>query len=182
MVSASPQPAAISPPVVVVSSPPLLLWSTNTHLKYRIQKEFFGDKHYVWCSPVFSAAALGRYDIGANQPPSSDPFSIYRELRDAVGRTDSGCAKIISQKKVLRALAVELHGEGKISEAAMKEIVAMVKTADFSDWRPLIYTIPFSPVANRVLSVPRGQRASHEPEYIVRDLDRGEFQIIEMPA
>jgi hypothetical protein len=74
---------------------------------------------------------------------------------------------------------VQWFNDGHISKDDQDEIVAIVQSATFSDWRPLIYVIPYSVVANRVLRVPRAKRASHEPEYIVEDLADGEFQIVE---
>ena len=163
--------------------PPLLLWSTNTHLKYRIQQTFFGGRHYVWCSPAFEGAALPRYAIGSGQPPSSDPASIYRTLHHVAKTADQGDAKVLSQKRTLKALAVKWAKDGLIDDGAKNEILAMVKLAQPLDWRPLIYVIPFAPVEARVGLVPRDRRASHEPEYIIPDLADGEFNLIEpMPC
>jgi hypothetical protein len=157
---------------------PLFLWSTNTYLKYRIQEEFRG-LHYVWCSPTFEAAALPRYAVGAGQPASSDPATIYRQLHHAVKTNDNGDAKIISQKKVLKALAISWFRAGAITEAEKDEIVAMVKYATISDWRPLIFVIPYATMRARTRLVPRAQRVTHEPEYIVSDLTVDEFHIVE---
>jgi hypothetical protein len=158
---------------------PLFLWSTNTHLKYRIQQMFAGGRHYVWCSPAFEGAALPRYAVGSGQPPSSDPASIYRALLHVAKTGDQGDGKVISQKKTLKALAVSWEKSGQIDANAKSEIHAMVKLAQPVDWRPLIYVIPFSMVEARVVLVPREKRASHEPEYIVSDLSDGEFNLIE---
>ncbi len=68
---------------------------------------------------------------------------------------------------------------GEIGEEDRDEIVAMVGSATILDWRPLIYVIPFEPVAARVKNVPRAKRASQEPEFIIEDLARSEFEIIE---
>jgi hypothetical protein len=161
--------------------PPLLLYSTNTTLKYRIQKQFCGDRHHVWCSPFFEGAALNKYAIGRNQPASSDPSTIYRDLCRAVDTKDGGCLKIGSQKKVLKGLAGIWLASGAITRDQRNEIVAMVTRSDFSDWRPLLFVIPYATVTSRVALVPRSQRASHEPEYIIRDLADHEFNIIELP-
>jgi hypothetical protein len=158
---------------------PLILWSTNTHMKYRIQNVFAGGSHFVWCSPVFEGAALPRYALGASQPASSDPATIYRQLYHAVKTNDGGDAKIASQKKVLRALALQWLEQGAITDDQRDEIVAMVKYSQMADWRPLLYVIPYGPVASRVRAVPRKSRASQEPEYIVEDLVETEFHIIE---
>jgi hypothetical protein len=171
---------AAAPTVGGVAGPvPRLLWSTNTLLKNRIQQRFLGDKHYVWCSPTFEAAALGRYALGYGQPPTSDPCTIYRQLREAVIRRDEHDPKIQAQKGTLKALAVDLQLAGTLTEDARDEIVAMVNASQLADWRPLIYVIPYAPVAARAELVPRPKRASHEPEYIIRDLEIAEFDIIE---
>jgi len=122
---------------------------------------------------------MPKYAIGAGQPPSSDPASIYRSLHHAVKTGDTGDQKIISQKKTLRALAVKWAKEGSISANQRDDIFAMLKHSQVADFRPLIYVIPFPPVAARVLSVPRLRRASLHPEFIIPDLDVNEFQIVE---
>ena len=136
-------------------------------------------QHYIWCSPTFEGAALPRYAIGASQPASSDPATIYRDLHAAVRTKDGGCQKIKDQKKVLKALAIKWFKNNEISQVDRDEILAMVSRSDVTDWKPLIYVIPFETVAKRVVLVPRTKRASHEPEYILADLAESEFHIIE---
>jgi hypothetical protein len=160
-----------------------MLWSTNTFLKFRIQQLFCGNLHYVWCSPIFEAAAAPRYAIGSGQAASSDPATIYRQLHQAVSTNDPHDAKIIQQKKILKGLAVKWFKNGSISTDQRDEIVAIVSHSAMADWRPLIYVIPYGPVAARVKSVPRSRRATHEPEYVISDLASSEFHIIEpMPC
>lgn len=150
---------------------PLLLYSTNTYLKFRLQEDYRGV-HHVWCSPIFSASTRGRYELGAGQPPTSDPASIYRDLYQAVAKTDEHCDKIASQKKTLLALA-ELW-------CTDKHMAAIVSKARFPEWRPLLFVIPYSRVEARIKEVERDRRASSEPEYIIEDLIRGEFDILEL--
>ena len=145
---------------------PLLLFSTNTYLKYRIQEDY-RQEHYVWCSPTVAYDSVGKYARGAGTPPSSDPASIYRELAEAVRRTDEHCAKILDQKTGLLARAVDWHAAGLITDATRDDITMTVEKAPFSLWRPLLYVIPFAVVAKRVQDVPRDKRASMEPEYII---------------
>jgi len=156
----------------------VVLYSTTTYLKYRTQETYRGE-HHVWCSPAFEAAKLSKYAIGANAPPSSDPVTIYRSLFRAVRDTDEHDDKIASQKKVVMALAVQWHADGHVTEAQRDEIIAVVTQARFNEWKPLVFVIPYVPVAGRVQLVPRGRRASSEPEYIIPDLKSGEFDIIE---
>jgi hypothetical protein len=159
--------------------PPLLLYSTNTYLKFRIQEDYRGE-HHAWCSPMFSASALNKYALGSGTPPSSDPASIYRDLSEAVRRTDEHCAKIADQRAVLLALAVEWHNGGKITDAARDDIAMIVSKATFNHWRPLLFVIPYAGVATRVQDVARARRASMEPEFIVPDLKSEEFGIVEL--
>ncbi len=161
--------------------PPLLLFSTNTYLKHRIQEQYRGE-HHVWCSPNFSATALGRYALGARMPPSSDPAKIYRDLKEAVENNDEHCEKIQSQRSTLLGLAVDWHAAGHITAAQRDDIVMIVTKATFPDWRPLLFVIPYAGVVGRVQEVPRDKRASMEPEYIVPDLKSSEFGIVEALA
>jgi len=134
---------------------PSLLWSTNTFLKYYIQKVFGGDRHYVWCSTVFDGGAVPRYAIGAGQPASSDPATIYRTLHHAVKSSDGGSEKIRDQRKTLRGLAVAWERAGSITASQRDEIFSMLKHSQISDFRPLIYVIPCPADATRVALVPR---------------------------
>lgn len=161
--------------------PPLVLYSTQTYLKFRIQHDFIG-KHRVWCSPVFDAEKQNRYAVGAGLAPTSDPASIYRDLSRAIQRADDHNAKIASQKSVLGGLAVDWHTNGHISGAQRDDIIAIIKHAPITEWKPIILVIPFASVAPRVKDVLRPDRASSEPEYIVDDLVAEEFDIIEAPT
>ena len=161
------------------SPAPILLWSTTCALKHRIGETYYGS-HYVWCSPVFEAAALPAYALGATQPPSSDPVTIYRQLHAAVARRDRHDAKIAGFKKSLKAVAVMQRGAGIITPEQANEIVGRVKTADFADWKPLMYVIPYALVASRLQVVPLKNRASDEPEYIIPDLKSQEFHFFEL--
>jgi|HubBroStandDraft_6_1064221.scaffolds.fasta_scaffold21821_3 hypothetical protein len=114
-------------------------------------------------------------------PDSSDPCSIYRELRSNVIRPDEHSAKIGSQKAMLSGLAVKLVTDGKISVDARDEILEMLKRATSNDWRPFLYVIPNIGFGTRLKTVPRERRASNEMEYIIEDLKPAEFHILEFP-
>lgn len=158
--------------------PPLLLWSTNTYLKFRIEQNFIGQ-HFAWCSPSFDGAAQHRYAPGATQPASSDPCTIYRQLVHAIKTNDGHDAKIASQKRTIKALARQWLRTNHISRDQHDEIIAIVNRSAIVDWRRLIYVIPFGAISDRVQLVAREKRASHEPEYTLSDLMPHEFSIIE---
>lgn len=165
--------------VAKVGPSPLLLWSTNPRLKYFIHQRFYDDVHYVWCSATFEAAVQNKYVLGSLQPPSSDPKSIYRTLRAACDGRDDHDPKIDAVKKSLLAVASKNHSNGSMSKDDLTELAAIVNTATYRDWEPLIYVIPYQAVSSRVVNVPREERASHAPEFRITDLKRSEFEIIE---
>ncbi|SFO18774.1 hypothetical protein SAMN05428984_2612 [Sphingomonas sp. OK281] len=156
-----------------------MLWSATCDLKHRIGETYYGY-HYTWCSPVFEAAAAPQFALGAKQPPSSDPVTIYRQLHAAVKGKDRHDPKIAGYRKSLRAIALKMRDEGKLSAEYAAEIVTRVRSAEFVDWKPLMYVIPYSVVAPRVQLVRLRDRASDEPEYVIPDLKREEFHIIEL--
>lgn len=157
-----------------------LLYSTNVLLKLLIQERFRGDIHYVWCSESFDSQSLPRYSHRSQVAPSSNPADIYRELKGAVQRKDQHCYKINEQKLSLKTLAVEWENAGEITSEDKEEIIYRVDNASFDDWRPLIYVIPRAMVEPRLKVVPANKRASFGPEFIIADLHRYEFDIIEL--
>ena len=160
-----------------MSSP--VLYSTNPFLKFHIQQRFRADVHWVWCSEIFDATKAAALSADALVAPSSNPADIYRELRRDTERKDSHSAKISSQKASLQALAIEWEADGKISAQDMQEIIFMVTTASFEYWRPLLYVIPAPTPASRLQLVPIEKRAGFGKEYIISDLKRSEFDLLE---
>lgn len=88
--------------------------------------------------------------------------------------------KIAEQKLTLKKLAVEWEAGGIISAYEREEIIYIVDHAEFNDWRPLIYVIARDRVGGRLIDVPPEKRAGFAPEYIIEDLRRSEFDIIEL--
>jgi hypothetical protein len=156
-----------------------VLYSTNVFLKLFIQQEYRNDIHYIWCSEDFDSKKLSGYVRGSLVPPTSNPADIYRDLHDAVQRQDFHNAKIVAQKASLVSRAIEWEKNGDISSNEKDEIIYMVNNSPFQMWRPLLYVIPFEPVRARLQLVPINQRAGFGNEYIIPDLQRSEFDIIE---
>ncbi|MCD7898527.1 MAG: hypothetical protein LUH22_01225 [Bacteroides sp.] len=73
-------------------------YSTNTYLAYTVSQIYYNKKHFVWCSPVFDAMSLDKLHHWRNNPPSSSPFNIYTELKEAVTRKDLHNSKIEANK------------------------------------------------------------------------------------
>jgi hypothetical protein len=160
--------------------PGLLLYSTNSLLKYRIQERFGPRLHYVWCSECFDGASVARHATGSGLPPSSNPAEIYRDLKDAAKRNDTHCTKINEQRATLAALAAKWLSAGQIIQDESDEICYLAANLPPSEFRPVLYLIPQSAVIGRRQVVHPTKRANPaEPEWIVPDLRGGEFEFIE---
>lgn len=156
------------------------LYSTNAVLKLMIQAEYAGDVHYVWCSEDFDAKHAPAYSLKSLVGPTSNPAEIYRELlRDCKG-PDRHSYRINQQKLSFTARAHEWERDCKITAAQRDEILCLVDKAGSDLWKPLLYVIPRAHIKDvRIESVPMPERASFGPEYIIKDLKRSEFELVE---
>ena len=157
----------------------LLLYSTNVYLKLLIQERYRNNLHYVWCSDCFDSTKLAGYSSGALNAPSSNPVEIYKELKRDVERGDLHSSKIRDQRATFKSLAVKWQLAGEITKFQEQEIIYMVDNALIKLWRPLIYVIPRTSIQARLQLVPLSQRASFADEFIIPDLARLEFDLIE---
>ncbi len=160
---------------------PLILYSVNTYLAYAINERYYGRVHYVWCSEVFDAhthSALGRY---ANTPPTSNPRDIYRNLYEEVKRGDRHSAKIQeNRRRILRGAERKLEA-GIITPEQFNEIEQIVVSVELSEFRPVLYLIPYHNVAGSVREATVAERAHPlSLEYIIEALDRQHFDPIEV--
>jgi hypothetical protein len=158
-----------------------ILYSTNTRMKLLIAEKYRKDVHYAWCGDCFDSSKVGAYSMQALTAPSSDPCAIYKQLSLDVQRSDKHSSKIKEQKLSLAKLAVDWKTKGEISTEDEEEIIYMMEHSDFSYWKPLLYVISRPSIdPARIKSVPIGSRASFGAEYIISDLQRGEFDIVEL--
>jgi hypothetical protein len=112
--------------------------------------------------------------------PSSNPAEIYRQLALDIRNKDRHSYKINAQKASLTSLAIAWEASNEITSDQKDEVVFMVTNATFDDWRPLLYIIPRNLVETRLQNVPIHRRASFGDEFIVEDLQRNEFDVIEL--
>lgn len=157
------------------------LYSTNVWMKYAIHQKYRNDTHYVWCSELFDSRTASSFSLGSLVPASANPVDIYRELKRDVQSKDSHSAKITAQKASLSTLAVKWAAAKEITEEQKEDIILMVDKATFDEWRPLLYVIPRGAaiIPPRLQTVPVGQRAGLGEEYIIKDLQGTEFEIVE---
>jgi len=150
-------------------------------MKYLINEKYRKNIHYVWCSESFDSKTLSSYVSGSLVAPTSNPKDIFLDLKKAVEATDKHNPKIKEQVLGLSARAVKWEASGEISALDKDDIIYMVsEAAYFKHWRPLLYVIPRSPVESRLKPVPAALCASLGNEYIIPDLHRDEFDLIEL--
>lgn len=158
---------------------PIVLYSTNTWLGYKIGAEYYKGAHYVWCTPYFDASAIPSIDYSV--PPSSSPSEIYRTLREDVKRGDRHSSRIAANKAGLLLGAEQRRAAGDITEEQASEILSIVGASEPSDFRPLLFVIPFGLVRDKLIKVPVGQRAHPlSVEFRVDGLTRECFDIIDL--
>lgn len=160
-----------------VSGKPLFLYSTNTLLAFRIGRDFFGDEHYVWCTPEVDSSSKSKYD--ATVPPSSSPMKLYHALAEAVRMGDLHCDKISANRQGILKGAQIRRACGDITSDQLTEIERIVHLAGLQDFEPLMYIIPIDKVAHLLKKVPVDQRAAlFSSEYIIERLPRKCFEYL----
>jgi hypothetical protein len=157
-----------------------MLYSTNVFLKLILQEKYQRDLHYAWCSDHWDSQALSRYASSSQVAPSANPADIFREIKRDVDRGDLHSPKLAAQKASFIARAHEWEKARSITTTDREDIIYMVEHATSKDWRPLIYVVRREAVAKRLQAVPAHQRAGIGDEYIIPDLARTEFDILEL--
>jgi len=158
----------------------ILFYSVNTYLKYYINKTFYNDIHHIWCSPIFNARNRMNGSPESLIPPSSNPYTIYKGLEEAVQYQDGHNPKIIEQKDNIKSFTLKKSRRKEITKDEKKHIFSLVDETDFKNWRPLLYLIPCHIISGRLEKVPPEKCASKfSQEYIIKDLKGAEFDVIE---
>lgn len=160
------------------STPPLFLYSTNVFMKFLIQERYQKGKHYVWCSEYFDPTKHGSYGGAYGIPASSSPAGLY--LRYKQDRGDTHSYLINEQKAGIKKRAIDWFQEGQITQADLEDIIFMVDKNREDDWRPVIYVIHRGLVEPRLKQAPAKKSAGTGLEYIIEDLARHEFDMIEV--
>jgi len=124
--------------------------------------------------------SAGTLSVASLVPPSSNPKSIYNAFKDAVAAGDQHHDKIGAIRASYASLSTQWVAAGEITSTQRDEIIFMTNSGDLRIWRPLLYVIHRASVETRLLAVPPAKRASFGPEYIIADLRRDEFDIVEL--
>ena len=142
---------------------------------------FFNGRFYVWCSKIFCENQQGAHALPF--PPSSNPSKIYSDLRKAVDMRDVHDPKIKSIKLTLKRVARKIQRNGEITDTQYRNILDIIKRADISDFKPLIYIIPYQNVltGGKIKRIPPKNAANPlSEEYRIEDLNEEEFEVIDM--
>jgi hypothetical protein len=157
---------------------PLVLYSANTWLAYAVAERFYGGVHYAWCSPVYDGSKAASH---VNIPPTSSPAEIYRALRDEAGRGERHSAMVKNNREGILRGARVMRAAGRISAAQWDEVEQTVNLSHPSEFRPVLYVIPYERVRGSVVEVPVPERAHPlSVEYRVEALPRDSFDMLEL--
>src|SRR5262245_61339202 len=115
----------------------LVLYSTNTWLAWAISKRYYGDRHWIWCSPFFRPNGTAPTTF----PPSAIPGAIYDRLYEDVASGDEHSSWIAQNRVGLLKGSECKHREGVITEQQKLEIGSIVKSARIEEFKPLLYVI-----------------------------------------
>lgn len=155
-----------------------ILYSAMTTLAYNINKRYYNDHHYMWCTPYFGSDYFSPH---FTVPPSSSPIEIYNTLKKEVEGSDLHNYKIKLNRKGIRKGADIMLSLGKITSEAHAEIVAITKAANNELFRPLLCVIPrieVIPYYKKVEIKDKANPLSHE--YILSELPHELFDIIKI--
>lgn len=157
---------------------PLLLYSAGSWLAYAIAERFYGGVHYVWCSPFYDGVMAARH---INVPPTSSPAELYRNLEEETRRGDRHSALIKQNRRGIENGARAKRTAGIIGELEFDEIQTIVHEAEISEFRPVLYIIPFDRVRENMIDVPIRERASLlSVEYRVEALRNNCFDLLQL--
>jgi hypothetical protein len=156
---------------------PLVLYSANTQLAYRINEHFYGQIHFVWCSAFFSATSRS---IDVEMPPSSTPCDICRNYLEDITRRDLHSLSLQHNRAGLQRGMEAKLAERVITEEQCLGLKGFVANAAIDEFRPLLYVIPFEGVRDLVESVSPSQKAHpFSPEYRIERLPRSRFDVLD---
>lgn len=148
-----------------------VLYSAGSKLAYRINKRYYGDIHYVWCTEHYHSNT---------QPLTSDPQSICNRLLQIAKTGDRHAVEIEGQKAGILKGAEAKFNTGVISDSQHKLICEMVNVATYSDFTPVLYVISGARVKDKCEVVDTKMKASDSSvEYLITELSKEDFQIID---
>ena len=161
-----------------------VLYSANPWFAVEVGAKYRNGKYFAWVCEYFDSerdAPAG--SAGAMIAPSSNPRKIYEDLLHEYRGQEEHSRIIKDHRKTFKRLAKTWLAAGEITQDQHDEIVASVQANSWRIWKPVLYVISRAMIdSHRVLEVKRADRAGYGPEYQIVDLDRNEFDIIDLSA
>ena len=140
---------------------------------------YYGGEHYVWCTPN---ATVPHANLAWPNPPTSNPFAIYRGLHDSVRLNDKDCPKIKQNRIGVVAGADAQFKAGKINDETREEIKNLVANASIGEFSPILYVISADQVASKQrTSLPSERARVLSRDIIIAGLPGNEFDTVEIP-
>lgn len=154
---------------------PTLLFSVNTYLAFLIAQKYYEKIHYAWFATQF--------DYGNQQPASSNPRSICRDILEAIASNDHHCEKLERIKNGILDGAHEKLKNKVINENQELEIRALVQKSD--EELNLLLPVVFIARWENLIGIcekmgPEKIASPTSVEYLSRELPRAAFDIIDM--
>jgi hypothetical protein len=159
-----------------------ILYSVNPWFATDVTMRYRNGKFFAWVCECFDTRRAHPGTAASLIAPSSNPCRIYRDLLEDTTRQDDHSVLVKGYRKKFTRLANEWLSDGSLTKEGRDEILASVRGRTWLIWRPVLYVIPRHVVAGdgRLTTVARPDRAGYGPEMQVIDLDRSEFDIIEL--
>jgi hypothetical protein len=89
-------------------------------------------------------------------------------------------AKIQHIRRTYFTLTTDWVSDGSMTSDSRDVIVQLLEMNDPMIWRPLLYVVPRGNIpATRLHPVPATNRAGPAPEYFIKDLAGGEFDVLD---
>ena len=153
---------------------PHIIWSVQTELEWKINYKYYGDIHYVWCTPDFgSSVSKGN---PWNNPPSAQVLWRYKDLDEAAKSGDLHSHAISDKRTGLREGVEAKYAEDIIEESQRDEIYYIIGNTECGGFRPLIYAMAYEEVKDITYTVPAADAARpSSTEYIIEKLPGSMF-------
>jgi hypothetical protein len=161
-----------------------VLYSVNPWFAIDVADKYRGGMYFAWVCECFDSAKAPAGSAASMIAPSSNPRRIYEHLWEEYHAQEEHSKIIRDHKKTFTRLGKQWLAAGEIAKDQYDEIVASVKAPSWKIWKPVLYVIPREPIvaARRLVAVTRSDRAGYGPEHQIVDLQRHEFDIVELPG
>ncbi|MDP1809702.1 MAG: hypothetical protein Q8L35_09255 [Actinomycetota bacterium] len=142
--------------------------------------KYFSDLHYVWCAPFFTGNARAPIDL--TNPASSIPSQRYWRLVEDIKKGDRHSVLIKENIFGIKNGILAKEKAKIITRTQGDEIRSIIQEAQVSDFRPLIYIIPFTKAVRELCIQPHVKERAHPlaEEFVIKELPRSMFDIIEL--